>query len=73
MPEIVYKRPALYPKQKAAIYEPKRLSLIEISKTAKLPGFRPGKVPMNVIEQRHGEAARRGALVVGGVRVRGSR
>jgi len=42
--------------------EQKRLRLIEIGKTAKLPGFRPGKVPMNVVEQRHGEAARAEAL-----------
>jgi trigger factor len=40
------------------VAEKKRLRLVEIHKTAKMPGFRPGKVPMNVIEQRHGEEAR---------------
>ena len=30
--------------------------LNELSKTLKIPGFRPGKVPMNVVKQRHGEA-----------------
>lgn len=47
---------------KQVLEEQKRLRLIEIGKTAKLPGFRPGKVPMNVVEQRHGEAARAEAL-----------
>jgi trigger factor len=47
---------------KQVMDEKKRLRLIEIGKTAKLPGFRPGKVPMNVVEQRHGEAARAEAL-----------
>ncbi|MDR3425697.1 MAG: trigger factor [Alphaproteobacteria bacterium] len=46
----------IVPKQE--LDEKKRLRLIEISKTAKLPGFRPGHVPMNVIEQRHGQEAR---------------
>ena len=50
----------IVPKQ--VVDEQKHLRLVEISKTAKLPGFRPGKVPMNVIEQRHGEAARAEAL-----------
>ncbi len=40
----------------------KQLRLVEISKTAKYPGFRPGKVPMAVVEQRHGETARAEAL-----------
>lgn len=30
--------------------------LVELSKTMKVPGFRPGKVPMNVVKQRHGDA-----------------
>lgn len=30
--------------------------LNELSKTLKIPGFRPGKVPMNVVKQRHGDA-----------------
>ena len=42
--------------------EQKRLRLVEIGKTAKWPGFRPGKVPMTVVEQRHGEEARAEAL-----------
>ena len=32
--------------------------LEEIAKTMKMPGFRPGKVPMTVVKQRHGESAR---------------
>jgi trigger factor len=47
---------------KQVLDEQKRLRLVEIGKTAKLPGFRPGKVPMNVVEQRHGETARAEAL-----------
>jgi len=42
--------------------EQKRQRLIEIGKTAKWPGFRPGKVPMDVVEKRHGDAARAEAL-----------
>ena len=34
------------------------LRLEEIGKTANIPGFRPGKIPMPVLEQRYGEAAR---------------
>ena len=30
--------------------------LLEVSKTVKLPGFRPGKVPMNLMKQRYGKA-----------------
>lgn len=30
--------------------------LKEVGKTAKLPGFRPGKVPMNMLEQKYGRA-----------------
>jgi trigger factor len=40
----------------------KQARLVEISKTTKWPGFRPGKVPMNVVEQRHGDAARAEAI-----------
>ena len=47
---------------KQVVDEQRQLRLVEIGKTAKLPGFRPGKVPMNVIEQRHGEEARAEAL-----------
>lgn len=32
--------------------------LEEIAKTMKMPGFRPGKVPMTVVKQRHGPSAR---------------
>lgn len=32
--------------------------LEEISKTMKMPGFRPGKVPMTVVKQRYGSSAR---------------
>lgn len=47
---------------KSVVDEKKQQRLIELSKTSKLPGFRPGKVPMNVIEQRHGEQAHAEAL-----------
>ena len=47
---------------KQTVEEQKQLRLVEISKTAKMPGFRPGKVPMNVVEQRHGETARAEAI-----------
>jgi trigger factor len=30
--------------------------LVEVGKTVKMPGFRPGKVPMNVLKQRYGKA-----------------
>ena len=36
--------------------------LQKIAKTAKIPGFRPGKVPMNVIRQRFEDTARQEAL-----------
>jgi trigger factor len=48
------------PKQE--VEDKRQLRLVEISKTVKLPGFRPGKVPMHVIEQRHGESARAEAI-----------
>src|ERR1700722_12562912 len=32
--------------------------LEEIQKTAKQPGFRPGKVPMDLLRQIHGKSAR---------------
>ena len=47
---------------KQVVEEQKHLRLVEIAKTAKWPGFRPGKVPMNVVEQRHGDTARAEAL-----------
>jgi trigger factor len=36
--------------------------LKRIAKTSKMPGFRPGKVPANIIRQQHGEQARHEAL-----------
>jgi trigger factor len=30
--------------------------LLEVGKTLKVPGFRPGKVPMNILKQRYGKA-----------------
>jgi len=47
---------------KQVVDEQKHLRLVEISKTAKKPGFRPGKVPMTVVEQLHGESARAEAV-----------
>jgi trigger factor len=38
------------------------VKLNEYKKDAKLPGFRPGKVPISVIKQRFGEAARAAAI-----------
>lgn len=32
------------------------LQLVEVGKTAKLPGFRPGKVPMAMLKKRYGKA-----------------
>ena len=36
--------------------------LAEVSKTIKMPGFRPGKVPPNLVRKMHGEALRGEAL-----------
>ncbi|MDE2030086.1 MAG: trigger factor [Alphaproteobacteria bacterium] len=36
--------------------------LVELSKTVKMQGFRPGKVPMAVVERQHGDAARAEAV-----------
>ena len=36
--------------------------LAEVSKTIKMPGFRPGKVPPNLVRKMHGEALRSEAL-----------
>ena len=36
--------------------------LKNLSKKAKLPGFRPGKVPLNVIQQQYGDAVRYEAM-----------
>ncbi len=47
---------------KQTVEEQKQKRLAEIAKTAKMPGFRPGKVPMHVIEQRHGQEARADAM-----------
>ncbi len=41
----------------AAGIESKRTArLKEVGQTMKLPGFRPGKVPMSILQQRYGEA-----------------
>lgn len=40
----------------AAIEEKRTAKLNEISKTVKLPGFRPGKVPASIVKQRYGTA-----------------
>jgi len=40
----------------AAIEEKRTAKLNEISKTVKLPGFRPGKVPASIVRQRYGSA-----------------
>ena len=39
----------------ASIEEKKAIRFKQIAKTAKLPGFRPGKVPDKVIHQQYGE------------------
>lgn len=39
-----------------AIQEKRQARLIEVGKTVRLPGFRPGKVPMNVLEKKYGRA-----------------
>ena len=36
--------------------------LKRISKSVKMPGFRPGKVPANIVKQQHGDQARHEAL-----------
>lgn len=36
--------------------------IVKLSKTAKVNGFRPGKVPLDVIKQRFGDSARQEAL-----------
>jgi trigger factor len=38
------------------------LRLKKISKTVKMPGFRPGKVPANIVKQQYGDEARHEAL-----------
>lgn len=40
----------------SAIEEKRSAKLGEISKTIKLPGFRPGKVPASIVKQRYGTA-----------------
>ena len=36
--------------------------LVELAKTMKIPGFRPGKVPVNLVKQRFGDQVRAEAL-----------
>lgn len=38
------------------IEKARQARLKEVGKTVKLPGFRPGKVPMNMLEQKYGRA-----------------
>ncbi len=45
-----------------SVEEQKDLRLAEIAKTAKMQGFRPGKVPLAVVKQRFGDEARADAL-----------
>jgi trigger factor len=40
----------------AAIEQKRAAKLSEISKTVRLPGFRPGKVPASIVKQRYGTA-----------------
>ncbi|MGI4952405.1 MAG: trigger factor [Janthinobacterium lividum] len=40
----------------AAIEEKRTAKLQEITKSVRLPGFRPGKVPANIVRQRYGSA-----------------
>ncbi len=47
---------------KAALGEQIQKRLADIAKTAKMHGFRPGKVPMKVVEQMHGQEARADAI-----------
>jgi trigger factor len=47
---------------KKDVAEQKELRLSEIKKTAKMQGFRPGKVPLDVIRQRYGAEAHAEAL-----------
>jgi trigger factor len=47
---------------KQAVNDRKQVRLAEISKTAKMPGFRPGKIPMAVVEKMHGATAHAEAL-----------
>ena len=47
---------------KADVDAQKDVRLEEIKKTAKMQGFRPGKVPLNVIKQHYGAQARSEAL-----------
>jgi trigger factor len=47
---------------KQVVDEQRHLKLVEIGKTAKMPGFRPGKIPMQVVEKMHGAAARAEAV-----------
>ena len=40
--------------QLASVEQKVKKRLSEISRTVKMPGFRPGKVPMRMIEQSYG-------------------
>lgn len=38
------------------------LSLLEYGKDAKIPGFRPGKIPLHILRQRYDDSARKDAI-----------
>ena len=43
--------------EKSVIDAQKKARLVDISHTTKMAGFRPGKVPMSLVAQRHGATA----------------
>jgi len=57
---LVHEFSVTVPKESLEAQKQKRLA--EIAKTAKMPGFRPGKVPLKVVEQHHGHEAHADAV-----------
>lgn len=57
---LVHEFSVTVPKESLEAQKQKRLT--EIAKTVKMPGFRPGKVPLKVVEQHHGHEARANAV-----------
>ena len=47
---------------KDAVDQEVQSRLKRIARTMKLPGFRPGKVPLKIVEQNHGAQARSEAI-----------
>ncbi len=43
------------------VQELEREELVRLGETIRLPGFRPGKIPKQILQQRYGERARRAA------------